>query len=323
MSIEPTAPGARAPIPATVIAGFLGAGKTTLLNHLLAHSAGRRLAVLVNDFGDVDIDAELVASRGARSIALEGGCVCCTIRDDLIGVLMELGDWPEPPHAVVIEASGISDPGNIAELMGLGSFDPQVPLHAIVTVADAERVRDDAGDWGGRAVMKQLAAADLIVLNKTDLVDPAARAATRAWLDEQVPGSRLVEAVRAAVPLEMVLDLETDMRMPPTREAADAAGGTHGFDTWTFTSERPFDRDALLAAVAALPAGVVRAKGAVLVADDPARRSVLQVVGKRVALTAGETRDASVPASRVAVIGATGSVDQAALLALFEGALTA
>lgn len=332
------APGIRAPIPATVIAGFLGAGKTTLLNHLLAHAQGRRLAVLVNDFGDVDIDTELIAARDARSMTLKGGCVCCTIRDDLIGVLMELGGWPEPPDAVVIEASGISDPEGIVELMGLGSFDPPVPLHGVVTLADAERVRDDAEDWGGRALIRQLQAADLVVLNKTDLVGAAALAETRAWLEEVIPGVRVLDATRGRVAPEVVLDM--DVAEPPEAGAdhggavlppggpgdralddAGAGASVHGFATWAFTADRPFDRGALLAAAAALPTRVVRGKGIVIVADDPARRSVLQVVGRRVTLTPGEPWGDGPPTSRLALIGAANSIDPAGLSALFEAAL--
>ena len=325
-------PRPHAPIPATVIAGFLGAGKTTLLNHLLAHAQGRRLAVLVNDFGDVDIDNELITNRGARSIALAGGCVCCTVRDDLIGVLMELGSWPETPDAVVIEASGISDPANIAELMGLASFDPPVPLHAIVTVADAERVRDDAEDWGGRALMKQLAAADLVILNKADLVGEQALRDTGAWLEDKVPGVRVIETARGRVAPGIILDLEVAGPAgagpgAPEHAGVDAGapghatGHTHGFATWTFTSERPFDRESLLAALAALPAGIVRAKGLVFVADDPSRQAILQVVGRRVALTRGEPRGAPVRVSRLAVIGAADRIDPDGLLELFEAAL--
>jgi G3E family GTPase len=166
-------------IPFTVIGGFLGAGKTTLLNQLLRDAGERRLAVLVNDFGALNIDAALVQARAGAMVRLENGCVCCSVGGDFIAALALLRDGPDPPEHVVVEASGVADPGAIVVLGDM----PGYRRDAAVVVADAETVRARAEHEATRhQVIGQLRAADLLVLNKTDLVSRAALEATRAWL---------------------------------------------------------------------------------------------------------------------------------------------
>ncbi len=123
--------------PLTIVGGFLGAGKTTLVNHLLRHADGRRLAVLVNDFGAVNIDAALIAGRAGDVVRLTNGCLCCSIGDSFVDALIAVMRGPVLPDHVVIEASGVADPGRVAELAYL---DPAFSLHGVVVLADAERV---------------------------------------------------------------------------------------------------------------------------------------------------------------------------------------
>lgn len=196
--MKPPAAGSstRPRIPLTVIGGFLGAGKTSLLNHWLRHAAGRRLAVLVNDFGVLNIDADLI-SANARTDAganagtevavteLTNGCVCCQIGDDLSLALIGVLESSRPFDAVVIEASGVSDPWRIAQL---GRADPGLVLDGVIVLVDAEAVR---GQWRDPlltdTIERQLRAADLVVVNKIDRVDEADRAALHAWV-EQIAG---------------------------------------------------------------------------------------------------------------------------------------
>ncbi len=207
----------REPIQLTVIGGFLGAGKTTLLNRLLRDAGDRRLAVLVNDFGAINIDAELVQSREGEIVSLKNGCICCGVAGDFIGELALLRDRPDPPAHVVVEASGVADPGQIVVLGDL----PGYRKDAAVVVTDAETVRARAADAAtGYLVRAQLRAADLLVLNKTDLVDGEQLAQTRAWLREITgPSTAIVEASFGQVPIDVVLGARTFAR--PEREPHD------------------------------------------------------------------------------------------------------
>lgn len=157
-------------MPLTVIGGFLGAGKTTLLNQLLSQSNGQRLAVLVNDFGELNIDAELIASSAGDIVALTNGCVCCSIGDDLSTALIRVLDAEPPYEGIVIEASGVSDPWRIAQI-GLAA--PELFLEGVIVLIDASVVLLQARDLLlADVLLRQVQAADLVVLNKSDLSNP-------------------------------------------------------------------------------------------------------------------------------------------------------
>lgn len=281
------------PIPVTVIGGYLGAGKTTLLNRLLGEAKGVKLAVLVNDFGSVNIDAALIAGRDGETISLVNGCVCFSIGDNLWLALHDLAERPDGPDRILIEASGVADPARIADYAG---SHPQLTLDSIVVVADPETVRARAHDkYVGDLVRLQLAAADAIVLSRTDIVDAETCRAVRLWIETEVPGARL-----AVSP-----DLD------------------HGrlFTSWTLASELPLDGPLLRAAVTALPTDVVRAKGIVRLLEAPDRRFVLQVAGGRWSLDA-EGKDADPLAgtrSVIVCIGLAGQLDVARLDSHFAG----
>ena len=165
----------------TVIGGHLGAGKTTLLNHILSRCNAARLAVLVNDFGQLNIDAALIADRGARTLRLENGCICCNIGNSLISTLLALlREEPRPEH-ILVEASGVADPARIADIARLS---PSLDLNRVIVVVDGERVREQYIDpYVGDMVAKQIAAADVIVMNKIDLVGLPSRADLKGWLE--------------------------------------------------------------------------------------------------------------------------------------------
>ncbi len=310
------APPAREPIALTVIGGFLGAGKTTLLNALLRESGDRRLAVLVNDFGAINIDAELVESRDGEMVRLENGCICCSVGGDFIGALALLRDGPSPPAHVVVEASGVADPGAIAVLGDM----PGYRRDAAVVVADAETVRARAEDVVTRyQVLGQLRAADLLVISKPDLVAPVALAETHAWLREIAgPSTAIVEAAFGAVPTDVVLGAVAITEHHVDR-GHDHAGHDHddhhhpAFESWSWSGEAPLSGAGLVEALQALPDGVVRAKGLLHLREDPASRYVLQVVGRRFSVEADRPWGDATPASQLVVIGLPGAVDPDAL----------
>jgi G3E family GTPase len=305
----------RDPIDLTVIGGFLGAGKTTLLNRLLCDAGDRRLAVLVNDFGAINIDAELVGSCEGGIVRLQNGCVCCSVGGDFVAALALLRDGPDPPEHVVVEASGVADPGAIVVLGDMPGFRKD----AAVVVADAETVRERAEDAATRhQVLGQLRAADLLVLNKTDLVDRAMVDETHAWLREVAgPSTAIVETSFGEVPADVVLGAT-----PAADRAArdhDHAGHAHpAFETWSWSGEPPISGAGLVEELKALPDGIVRAKGLLHLREDAANRYVLQVVGRRFSIQPDRPWGEAAPASQLVVIGLPGSVDEARLAETLE-----
>lgn len=176
-------------IPVTILSGYLGAGKTSLINHALSFPAAARVAVLVNDFGAINIDASLIAQREVDRVALSNGCVCCTINDDLSSALDAQLRRPSPPEHILIEASGVAEP---ARMLRYVTSWPGLRLEAVVTVADAEAIRRQAGDkFVGRLVQRQLAAADLVVLNKIDLIREDDEPELCSWLARIAPQARV------------------------------------------------------------------------------------------------------------------------------------
>lgn len=180
-------------LPVVLIAGYLGAGKTTLVNHLLRHAQGRRIAVLVNDFGSINIDAELVAANpdfdsSTGVLSLAGGCLCCSFGDDLVATLGTLAQRTPPPDVCLIELSGVALPASVVRTAKLS---PVAEVVGTLVVADAEHIQRQAADrYVGDTVRQQLQQADWLLLNKPDLVAADALRATAAWLRGMLPHAR-------------------------------------------------------------------------------------------------------------------------------------
>ncbi len=288
-------------VPYTVIGGYLGAGKTTLLNQLLRENDGKRLAVIVNDFGDIGIDADLIVGHEGDTISLANGCICCTISDGLVTVLDELRRRADHIDHVVIEASGVSDPVRIGQYAGPFGFE----LRGVIVLADAEQIRRQVGDkYVGDTVISQLRGADIVLLTKTDLVDDEQLIEVRHWLDDLVPGAMVVDAPFGQLPNAIVLgDIEPTIRTddrPPVHAV--------GYDTWNVTASEPVEQRSLDAFVESLPLGVLRVKGFVHLVDDPEYRCVLQVVGRRATVVRGDPWNGEVPGTRLVVIGKPGTL---------------
>jgi G3E family GTPase len=265
-------------IPLTVIGGFLGSGKTTLINHLLAQ-ARRRYGVLVNDFGAINIDAGLIAARDGTTLALTNGCVCCSQGEDLGEGLSTLAQRRPAVEHVIVEASGVSDPWRLAQL---ALVETGFALEPLVVMVDASAFLDQLADrWISDTVARQLAFAELIVLNKADLVaDPGP-----VWAEARRlrPEARIVAARDAQVDLDL-LHFVPPRRRRASRFAADVPG--HGFVTSTWRPGGPLDRARLRAVLEGLPRSVLRVKGFCRLGEEGAPH-LLQYAAERWAFTPG------------------------------------
>lgn len=299
-------------IPFVVVGGFLGAGKTTLLNHWLHEAQGQRLAVLVNDFGAIDVDGALLQTgNGHQTLSLANGCVCCTIGDDLGAALTQVLAAEPPFDAIVVETSGVADPWRVAQY---GLAEPALVLEAVVVLVDAAALAAHRADpLLTETLDRPLAHADLIVLNHADRCDRTALEAAEVWAQTLASGTPVWQTTQARLPWSAVCG----MQLHVARGHADTLGtgwlGPHGhgdqFMAWSAQPEGRFDAAALREWLAHLPPGVLRLKGLLPLADG--RWAELHHAGRRGSLRTGVVSANAGPV--VVAIGLQGRLPSEAL----------
>ena len=290
----------RTPIPVTVLVGFLGGGKTTLLNRILTQ-AERKFAVIVNDFADLSIDAKLVSRREEQLIELSNGCICCTLRGDLLEELKRLSDAPDIDY-ILVESTGLGEPLPIAQTFYMDDLQQRVRLDNLVSVIDAANFwryyESEAPDENNPdetialapLLMDQIEFANTIVLNKVDLADPDAVNALEALARQLNPSARILRAQYGNVPLSELLDTqrydyEQGFEHPDWEEEWHKTGSEseeYGFSSFVYRSDRPFAWERFEAMLQQWHPSIVRCKGLAVFADhDPV---ILQQAGAHVAL---------------------------------------
>jgi G3E family GTPase len=295
------------PVPILLVAGFLGAGKTTVVNQILAHAEGRRIAAVVNDFGAINIDAELIAGAGEGVVSLANGCICCSLEGDLLRTLAGiLRRNPRPDH-IVIETSGVADPADIVRNLMDPVIWKEAPLETVLCVVDSTTPvarLDDA------LLRSQLRAADIVVFSKTDLVDEVGRERIRDAVRAVRPTLVVVDAPHGRVPAALLFPEDPDHAQAPRdtrpRPASDR------FETMSWTSDRRVSLPRLQAAVGKLAPKLARAKGLFEAVEQPGRQFVFQFAGGRATLAPAGTPAPGLPRARivfVAEIGALSSAD--------------
>jgi G3E family GTPase len=279
-----------------VVAGFLGAGKTTLLNHLLARSLDARIAVVVNDFGAIGIDAMLVAGADGM-VSLGNGCLCCATGEEGVGPLLErLTRRRDEIDVIVVEASGVAEPGTLVQLV-LDAANPNLVFGGLVEVVDA--VEFEATLRRHPQVESHVGLADLVVLNKVDRVDPGRVWRVRRLLRECNGLAPIVPATHGDVDPRLLFDIEVvpGRQLMLGEKPGDHASHLHAaYDSVSFSTDRPLDPQRLRDLLDRRPAGVYRIKG-IVVFGVPGHRQkyVLHTVGRyvrfrRARWAAGEQR---------------------------------
>ncbi len=338
-------------IPATVITGFLGAGKTTMIRNLLSNADGRRIALIINEFGDLGVDGDVLKGCGADAcseddiIELNNGCICCTVADDFIPTMTKLLERENRPDHIIIETSGLALPQPLVAAFNWPGIKTAVTVDGVITVVDsaavaagrfandhdavdAQRAEDDNLDHESpleELFEDQLMAADLVILNKADLLDAAAMLAVRGVVDAATSRNpRMIEASNGDVPVSVLLGLGvgTENEIAARRshhEIEHEAGGAHDHDEFeSFIVDRAAiaNVDDFIASLKAVADrhDILRIKGFAEVTGKP-MRLVVQAVGSRIdsyydrPWANGENRS-----TRLVVIGLHDEMDDQAII---------
>ena len=285
----------RASIPVTILTGFLGSGKTTLVNHILESGHGLKLAIIVNDFGDIGIDDKLISNRAQNILELANGCVCCSMQGDLLRALRQVTDASHDIDYILLETSGLSDPLPVAGSILNNGLGHAVRLDGIVTLVDAWNF--DANLDNAEVAFSQLVNTDLILINKIDLVEEHIPELIQQGIKKINRSARMLTCVNGEVDPRLLIDVNMtwlkqrwdrhpasgnnpyDNRHPHEHDLAE-------FDSISFQADKPFEEEHFRAFIAEIPPDVYRGKGILNIAGND-RRRIFQLVGERADVTEG------------------------------------
>jgi G3E family GTPase len=248
-------------IPFTVIGGFLGAGKTTLLNHVLTSADGVRYAVLVNDFGAINIDEDLITSHQGETMALANGCICCSLANGFMTAMLKLMQRADSFDHIIVEASGVSNPDRI---MDFARLDPDLHEDAIIILADALNLPAQLTDrYLSEVIKQQIVSADIVILNKSDLVGKSVLAAIEEQLKNINPNAPVLVERADSLPLDLVLNCSRDkpLQVYPPYKREHHEHEKHLFQTVAFHSDEIVDYDVFGGFINSLPPTILRGKG--------------------------------------------------------------
>lgn len=305
------------PVPILLVTGFLGAGKTTVVNHLLAHAEGRRIAAVVNDFGAINIDAELIAGASDGVVSLSNGCICCSLEGDLLRTLASLLRRDPRPEFIVIESSGVADPADIIRNL----MDPviwrEAPLETVVCVVDATTLTAPPTD---PLLRSQLRAADIVALSKLDLAESADDAQMRDVVRAVRPTAVIVDAEFGAIPSALLFPTDPD-RLPPSREPGRPRPAADRFETLSWTSDLPVSLPEFQRTIGQLAPRLARAKGFFETVEQPGRQFVFQLAGGRATLAPGGTNTTGMPRTRIAFVAEIGRLSKDEICMVMSGCI--
>jgi G3E family GTPase len=270
---------------------------------------------VVNDFGAINIDAELIAGASDGVVSLANGCICCTLEGDLLRTLATLLRRDPLPEFIVIETSGIADPADIVRNLMDPVIFREAPLETVLCVVDATLPVARLDDT---LLKSQLRAADVVALSKVDLVDKAARAGLRDAVRAARPAAVVVDAINGDVPTALLFPADPD-RMPGVREVAARRPVEDRFETLSWTSDRAVSLPKLQQAIARLAPKLARAKGLFETAEQPGRLMVFQLAGGRATLAPGGAPAAGVPKVRMVFIAEVGLLSREEIDQVMQG----
>jgi len=340
-------------IPVTIVTGFLGSGKTTLIRHLLQHPGGRRLAVLVNEFGTVGVDGEILKACADENcpetaiLELANGCICCTVADDFIPTVEKLLALPQRPDHILIETSGLALPKPLLKAFDWPAIRSRITVDGVIALADAEavaagrfapdvaavgaqRAADDGLDHEtplSEVFEDQLACADIVLLTKADLVDAATLEQARAVINAEAPRPLPIlpiseGVIDPAIILGLNAAAEDDLAARPSHHDGEEEHEHEDFDSTIVTLPEVSDPQALVLAIQRLAReqGVLRVKGFVAVKGKP-MRLLVQAVGERVRHQYDQPWGARPRLTQLVVIAEHDRLDAQAVRAMLDAVL--